>query len=97
MRGPFDGSWTGGGGTGKARVTDLSLGGCYIDALNPQRPGDPIQLDIALPEGVVSATGAVVYAVPNQGYAVRFVGLPSEAEDVLRRAVERLVSEGQGV
>ena len=97
VRGPFDGSWTGAGGAGTTRVWDLSLGGCYIDSMNDQRTGEPIHVEIALPEGRVVADGEVVYSVPNQGFALRFIAIADDTRSILARAVDRLLAEGQGV
>jgi hypothetical protein len=97
VRGPFDGSWAGAAGNGTARIWDLSEGGCYIDALNDQRVGEELNVSIDVPEGLVSARGQIVYSVPNQGFAVKFVTLDGPSSEALRRAVARLLSEGRGM
>jgi hypothetical protein len=96
VRGPFDGSWAGAAGRGTARIWDLSVGGCYIDALNDQRNGEILSVTIALPEGQVDADGEIVYSNPNQGFAVKFVTMPDAARHLLHQAVDRLLAEGQG-
>ena len=96
VRGPFDGSWAGAAGRGAARIWDLSIGGCYIDALNEQRTGQILSVTIALPEGQVDADGEIVYSNPNQGFAVKFVMMPDAARQALHQAVDRLLAEGQG-
>ena|SRR5690349_4390847 len=97
VRGPFDGSWAGAAGRGQARVWDLSVGGCYIDAMNEQRNGEVLSISIDLPEGHVAADGEIVYSNPNQGFAVKFVAMPETARQALYQAVDRLLAEGQGV
>jgi hypothetical protein len=96
VKGPFDGSWAGAAGNGSARVWDLSEGGCYIDALNVQRIGECLSVTIDLPEGLVVARGEVVYCVPNQGFAVKFVMLDDGSAAALAGAVDRLLAAGMG-
>jgi len=96
VRGPFDGSWAGAAGNGTARIWDLSTGGCYIDALNEQRNGEVLTVSISLPEGLVAAEGEIVYSLPNQGFAVRFVQMDDGSRLALHLAVDRLLAAGQG-
>ena len=46
--GPFEGSWDGASGMRDCRITDLSLGGCFIDAYASQPVGARVQLSIKL-------------------------------------------------
>ena len=96
VRGPFDGSWAGAAGNGAARIWDLSTGGCYIDALNDQRIGQSLTVAIDLPEGRVEAGGEIVYSLPNQGFALRFVTMDDASRQTLDRAVDRMLAAGQG-
>ncbi len=97
VRGPFEGEWAGASGNREARIWDLSIGGCYIDSLNDQRPGEHIDVDIPMPEGHIHAGGKVVYSTPNQGFAVHFTEVADDDRDVLRRAVDRLINEGRAI
>jgi hypothetical protein len=96
VKGPFDGTWAGAAGNGSARVWDLSVGGCYIDALNDQRQGERITVQISVAEGQISAEGDVVYSVANQGFAVQFIDMPGESREVLYQAMVRMLAEGLG-
>jgi hypothetical protein len=97
VRGPFDGTWVGAGGNGAARVWDLSVGGCFIDALGDERQGEVVTITIVLPEGEVQVTGEVVYSVHNQGFAVQFTDLSAGSRQLLALVVERLLAAGYGI
>jgi hypothetical protein len=88
--------WTSGGSTIRARIWDLSVGGCFIDAFNPERAGRRLQIAMPLREEL-AAPGEVVYALPEQRFAVRFVYVAEKPARVLREAVDCLVNAGQGV
>jgi hypothetical protein len=94
--GPFDGSWAGAAGNGTARVWDLSVGGCCIDAPNDQRSGEVLGVAIGLPGGTVRAAGEIVPSVPNRGFAVTFMEMADPSRVSLGLAVDRLLAEGSG-
>jgi hypothetical protein len=55
-----------------ARVSDLCLGGCYLDMIHPLPPGTNIILDVSADSGCFQATGKIVYSVPSLGAGVTF-------------------------
>ena len=58
--------------TTSARVTEVSLYGCYIEMPNPPPEGAPIHVKIYSEARFFEAAGTVVYAIPNGGIGVRF-------------------------
>ena len=62
-----------------ARVSELSLYGCYIDMPNPLPEGTSIRVKIYSSGRLLDASGKVVYSAPNLGIGVSFhdVSVPS--------------------
>lgn len=66
-----------------ARISELGLGGCYVDMLNPFPPGTAVRIDITHGNAVFRAAGFVVYSNPNEGMGVAFRRLDPESRAVL--------------
>ena len=67
-----------------ARITDISVGGCYIESIGQVTVGQQIRFDIHLPaKNWVPFQGDVVYRHPNLGFGVRFVGMTEQKKEVL--------------
>lgn len=64
-----------------ARITDLSVGGCYVDTLLGPTVGERIVLDCTLDDHMVQLTGRVVYVVRNLGFGLEFEALSEETSD----------------
>jgi hypothetical protein len=62
-----------------ARVSDLSLSGCYVDTRHAPAVGSHAELEIALPDGDITVRGAVSHSHPNAGFALQFERLDEEA------------------
>jgi hypothetical protein len=56
----------------KARTSDLSIGGCFLDMLNPSPKGTEIQVRISHAGSSFTARGRVAFVVPNLGMGVAF-------------------------
>lgn len=71
-------------GKREARVSDLSLGGCFIDCIAGLREGEMISFKILVPDGQwLAMEGKVVYALPGFGFGVRFTSLSESQRNVL--------------
>ena len=57
----------------ECRITDLSLGGCFIDAYASEPVGARVTLSIKLHGQVFRVPAEVVYADRVQGFAVKFL------------------------
>ncbi len=70
--GPFEGGWDGASGMRDCRVTDLSRGGCFIDAYASNPVGARIPTRVRLDGRDYQLRSEVVYVDRVQGFAVRF-------------------------
>jgi hypothetical protein len=71
-------SWTRG-----ARITDISLGGCYVDSRSVPPVGDVVDLELPTAEGPLPLAGTVVRGIPNTGFGVRFTPMDERTLDRL--------------
>lgn len=58
-----------------ARLTDISLGGCYLESMSPLPPGTIIRLVLIMKEQRLQAKGQVVVQHPHFGMGVQFVAM----------------------
>lgn len=69
----------------KARLADLSAGGCFLDMLNPSTEGTQVKLSITLGGEVMTATGTVTFCMPNMGMGVQFTSVEPSAKELLEK------------
>ena len=55
-----------------AKTGDLSIGGCFLDMLNPSPEGTEIRVTISRGNSKFTALGRVVFVFPNLGMGVAF-------------------------
>ena len=68
-----------------ARVSDISLTGCYLDVINVFGPGTKIQINIRHGSLQFEATGAVVYSLSGMGMGITFNPVSQDMASVLKR------------
>ena len=73
-----------------ARISDLSLVGCYVDSMNPLPPGTAVRLQIAHQEATFTALGKVVYSSPNIGMGIEFTTVESGQQETLKKWLDHL-------
>ena len=56
----------------KARTGDLSIGGCFLETLNPSPEGTKIQVTISQRNTQFTGLGRVVFVFPNLGMGIVF-------------------------
>lgn len=78
----------------KARVSELSLEGCYLDFLNPLPQGCALKLRILKDSGVVETDARVVYTHPGMGLGIQFVNTQEAERKILERWIEELKAGG---
>ena len=67
-----------------ARITDISIDGCYIESIGQVTIAQQIRFEIQLPTGSwVPFRGEVVNHQPNLGFGVRFIGLTEQEKKAL--------------
>lgn len=77
-------------GKHEARTSDISLGGCYIDAMHQVSVGEIVSLKALLPEaGWIYINGEVLYEQWPTGFGVRF----TEMSDETRRALDKAITD----
>jgi PilZ domain len=90
VTGPFDGKRISLIDT-PVQIYDLSEGGCFVNAMQEQKEGREVELEIVLPtEGPIRVTALTLYARQGFGFAARFNHLEPETQAKLVRELERL-------
>jgi PilZ domain len=77
----------------QTRTSDLSLGGCYLDAMSPFPPGTRIHLRLTRDNQTFRGRGVVVYSHLNMGMGVAFLEADTESRALLARWVRELEGE----
>ena len=82
--------WQGLSGRHEARVSDLSLGGCFIDTLGRADVGEFMLLALKLPAGAwLRLRGQVASVDANTGFSVAFTYLTEEEQQALTQLLDR--------
>jgi hypothetical protein len=77
------------GGTHTARISDLSLGGCYVDSLGQVEVGELLSLELKLPSGEwLPLRGTVAFHHPGLGFSVCFTFLTDEEQHQLKQLID---------
>lgn len=85
---PLEARWEGRSGKHKARVGELSLGGCYIESIGQVTDGERIIFQVQTPQGRwLILHGEVVYHEVNMGFGVRFLPLAPPTEQQLAEII----------
>jgi hypothetical protein len=83
-------------GTGallSARTSEIGLGGCYVDALNPFPIGTLIGLRILRDQGVFETKAKVVYCDPSFGMGLAFTEMAPDQKSILEAWIAEIVSQ----
>jgi hypothetical protein len=83
-----DVNFDGGDATGIANTRDIGIGGLYMTTSAKFDIGTPISMRMTLGGREVTFGGVIAYLDPGQGVGVRFQGLSTEAENVLKSELE---------
>ncbi|HEX8889388.1 MAG TPA: PilZ domain-containing protein [Pyrinomonadaceae bacterium] len=75
---------------GQGRLSDLGLGGCYVDTLGQVSVGEIVMLEIKLPDGSwLPLRGTVAYTHPGLGFSVCFTFLTEDEQEKLSEIINR--------
>lgn len=84
-------------GKRQSRISDMSMGGCYIESITNFRKGEPVSFDLASTTGdVLRFSGNVAYVLDGFGFGLTFTNLTSNHITFLSRTlptVPRPISE----
>ena len=69
----------------KARTSDVSLVGCYLDMMNPLPLGTDVRLKLAHQNTTFIALGTVAYSQANMGMGITFTVVEPEQQRVLEK------------
>jgi len=80
-------------GKRSARISDISIGGCYIDTIAQVPVGETLQLQISSSSGnTMQFAGRVAYVLEGFGFGVEFIDL----SDTQREFLSQIVSSAAG-
>jgi hypothetical protein len=79
----------------KTRLSDLSLGGCYVDTLHPLPVGARIWLKVVRNKIILEALATVIYSEPRLGMGVRFTPLSPEQKSILENWLADVTTNGR--
>ena len=77
----------------RARISDVSLVGCYLDTTYSLPAGTEAMVHIAHNEEIFGALGIIAYCHPNMGMGVRFTDVPLDQHEILEKWVAELVRD----
>ena len=80
-----------------ARISELGVGGCYVDPLTPFPEGTQVKLRIFRDQGTFESTGKVVYTHANFGMGVAFTNITPEQRLILESWIAEIVSQPRRV
>jgi hypothetical protein len=88
---PLEVHWESLSGKRRARISDISLGGCYMESLAQVAVGEEVHFEIQLPTGGrMPLRGEVVHLHPNIGFGLRFLSLSVMERNVLMHVINEL-------
>jgi hypothetical protein len=76
-----------------ARTSELGLGGCYVDALNPFPEGTLVGLRIHRDQGIFETKAKVVYCDPSFGMGLAFTEMTPDQRSLLEAWLVEIVSQ----
>lgn len=68
-----------------AKITDLSVGGCYVEMAIPLQKGTRVKVGIWVGENKVRVDGEVAYSAPGLGVGVRFINISKADVERIRQ------------
>jgi PilZ domain len=74
-----------------ARTSEMGLGGCYVDALNPFASGTQVRIRIVRDQGAFEAAAKVVYSDASFGMGLSFTEIAPEQRLILENWLEEIV------
>ena len=73
-----------------ARATDLSMGGCYVDTINPLEVGSDLQLCLTSQNRLFQTEARVLYATRGMGMGLTFTRMAPQHLEILRDWMQEL-------
>jgi PilZ domain len=76
-----------------ARTSELGLGGCYVDSLNPFPAGTLVELRILRDQGIFKTQAKVVYCDSRFGMGLAFTEMTLDQRSVLETWLVEIVMQ----
>jgi hypothetical protein len=76
-----------------ARISEIGLGGCYVDTLNPFPEGTLVRVRILRDGGAFETQAKVVYTDMRFGMGVAFIEIPPNQRSILENWLAELVTQ----
>jgi hypothetical protein len=76
-----------------ARISELGVGGCYVDALNPFPEGALVALRILRDQGVFETKAKVVYCDSRFGMGLAFIEMTPDQRAILETWLAEIVTQ----
>ena len=77
--------------THNTRVTEISMGGCFVDLTAAIAPGTEVHIRVTKEERTFEAEGRVLYTVPSVGSGIVFVRVSPENQGLLEGWIKNLL------
>jgi len=77
-----------------AKTSDLSVGGCFLDMLNPSPQGTDVRVRISHQGATFTALGRVAFILPNMGMGVVFTSIEHDHQVILQKWIANLSRAG---
>jgi len=71
----------------KVRLTDISVGGCFVDTVVPLEAGSKVELKLTDNAGVMELPGKILYGQPYIGSAIAFDEMDAQLRQRLEGAI----------
>jgi len=75
-----------------ARISDLSVRGCYVDTLNPLPLGTEVRLRVRHTDQACELPGTIIYVHPGYGMGILFGSAPSPELEILKNWLTELAT-----
>jgi hypothetical protein len=75
-----------------AKTSDVSIGGCFLDMLNPSPVGTEIRVRISHASTTFTALGRVVFILPRMGMGAVFTSVEDNQLAILQKWLSELGS-----
>lgn len=89
---PLDGTWRGASGGSACRISDISLGGCFIFTRALPAQAESTEISMVVGDEQLHFTGNVVHLDPGMGFSVAFRELTPEQRNQLQQILEALTA-----
>ncbi len=76
-----------------ARISELAIGGCYVDALNPFPEGTPVTVRIVRDQGTFETKAKVAYCDSSSGMGLAFTEMAPEQRSLLETWIADIVGQ----